>query len=242
MRIPNSIWAAAFTALALGASVRPAAAASILALGGPVSFVACNPNLPSNVTNCGAGFAIVGGGESVTFSGTVDGFDVVGLIGGSNSPGTPTAATLALNMTVTNVSSSHRIFFADLSGFSFSFPSGPAMSATGTASVPASGDGASFSVAFYADDTNTGALLNGANCDFVAPGGCSATASWTRSAPFFSLRMIETITLEAGQSITVGSGMAVAPVPEPGSALLMGAGVLAFLARRKTSPRPEARA
>ena len=205
------------------------------------------------LAGCGALTFIVFNVNHVLFTGAVGDFTITGSVDTvTNTPGTPTSATLDMSDThIVNTSGASHTLAIDITGFNFTLPafgatggmtlSGSQSMSTGEVKVPVGGTVTS---AAYADPANgvPSALLNTTGCSFAVALSANCNfpgATWFRGAGKFSLRDVQTFTLAGGQDLNATSNVIARAVPEPASILLLGTGLagLARTVRRRRSKK-----
>jgi hypothetical protein len=204
---------------------------------------------------CGAGFTTAVGSNTIQFSGTVNGVqfgEVGGLVGiqlTGNSPGTPQIAfILDTKSSLTNVSAVLHTITIETGVNNYTAPVGAGfLHASQTANWTISSAGESQAFTVWLRNTNDfiipggTAVANTVAC--VSPGGLAQSCdALTANVPInstgpFALTQREVITLAPGSigSYTATNALTatqIPTVPEPGSLVLLGTGVLMMAAQQ----------
>jgi hypothetical protein len=186
---------------------------------------------------CGAGWTAPLNGSLLSFSGAVGLWNSTLTAATTNTPGSPSKATLDLTqLTLTNTTGATRMFDILVTGFGYTMPTGSPITFFGSASTSSSGDTGLITNTSYLDPTNSGAKVNGTTCSFnpFTNNSCPQPTILVNSGNPYSITDEVAVTLGAGQSInlTINS---TASTPEPGTLILLGAGLLglAGYARRR---------
>jgi len=246
----------ASTALALS-YVPSAEASAFLDINVSGTHATCNNSSAAGVTACGlAGFVTGLNANDITFTGTLNAVSFGGgvvngvqLVG--NQPGgvpLGEAVSTDTKTTVLNTSASNRTITVSFADSGYLIPSGSPLTFNAAQGLDLIASLSPISQTFtgYGDGTNS--LLPGTGTASITPictAPVPATSSCATTGPFmnfanpsgiFALNGVESFTLGGGAEVNAhGSITAVNSIPEPGSMLLLGTGlvVLGRKARRR---------
>ena len=226
-------------ACALLGTALPAQSTILVTLSDGVTSRTCDTRFAIVGLNCGTGFQVSADLKAVNFLGAVGQWHIGGAISGfagfSNTPGLTNLAKLdAVNLDVQNNTGTGATgsFSIRATAFNFTFPSGPALTLFGSASVNSSSTVAgSVASAFYADPSNGVALLNPDSCNMIIGTNNSCNTgtplAWSRGAGPFSITQIQNFTFGMNQTVNTTQSLEVRNrIPEPGTTLLVGAALL----------------
>ena len=231
--------------LALG-TARTAEAAALLNMSDSLGTQSCNTSLAFTLTNCGAGFTAVAGGNNISFTGTVGGYTMLISATTGSQPGNPTTASVQLtDFNVVHATASSNLTI-DFGGSGFFLPTNPMfLSASQTGNWTSSTTGDQANLTGYGQP---GANLVIGGTAAVSPpcivGGTTTTSCSTSSPDVLFTRGTADYTLLGRVIITqaVGDGPALytstvavtpGPVPEPATILLFGAGLFGLASRAR---------
>lgn len=236
MKRVSVLTAIAGAVVALGASSAGAAVLtmSLTDVTGSTSVFCDN-----GIGGCAGGFSGLMNGPLLSYSGAVGSWNTALTATTTNSPGTPTLATLDLTQLVlTNQTNAARTFEILVTGFGYTTPPGDPLDFFGSASTSSQGVTGLVDSFSYFDPTNSGALANQIACSFV-PGtnnSCAQNAfSVNNGGGAYSLSHMLRITLNGGQSINLTGNASVRNVPEPGTVALLGLSIFGLAALRRRS-------
>lgn len=233
-------------------------AAAILVVTDTSTFsLSCNNSLPFTATNCGAGFNTSANSNTIVFSGIVGGFSITSASITGNQPGSVSAVAgfVASSVLVTRISGTGNLQI-DYGGNNFTLPPGPdlVLSASGSAALGQSQatDVMNFQSWVRADNALT--IPGGTATAIMAPcvpgeglttscSGVTTDVPFLRGAGAYSLTARQVITqstldtLGASYNSTVAASVPPTTVPEPGTVVLLGAGLLLVAFRQRVGNR-----
>jgi len=233
--------------------VSPSAKAdAFLSLQNGVTTLSCNNSTAAGVTAClASGFNTTLGGNTISFTGNVGGYNVNDVQLTSNSPGTPGFGFATDTKTaVSNVSAGATALIVSFAENNFALPAGSPLSLSASQS-------ATFAVANAGSSQVFNAWGNSANTLGAGPGNgtlettptcvnpttsppanaCSSAGApvlFTRSG-LFALNGQETINLNQGGIANFQGSIVVTPtaVPEPGTIILLATGLFGIVGGRR---------
>jgi hypothetical protein len=252
-----SLGAIAVAAGVLMGVATPAQSRVVLKLTAGLTTLTCDTSLAVSVSNCSTGFLISNvGGTGVFYTGAINGFSVTMTSGVANIPGSPGGAELNGSSTaVTRTAAGQGTLTIDYSGYGYLNPDGANKFLSGSASLSANNwlggvGGDTVASSFAASAANAlPSLVSSAGNPFtscsMAPASsgvsisnnCVAAPQTWADTPgtTFSMRSVQTFTLNNARTANTSFSTLVTAVPEPMSLSLVGAGLLgaALVSRRR---------
>ena len=224
-----------------------ARADAFLSLNNGATTVSCNTSLAFNAANCGAGFTAIVGGNTISFSGAVGGYSVFQVQVVSNTPGSPVLGFATDTKTqVQNNSAGATALTVAFAVNNFTNPVGSplTLSASQTGNFITGSAGMQQTFTGWGNAANT--LGVGVGTAAVTPVCVAAVASppttdcstssgptqFVRAGPY-ALNGIEVINMSQGGVASFTGSIAVTPVPEPSTVVLMAAGLFGLVGGRR---------